>query len=182
MTMRQRWYPLLAAAGLAVMAAQAAAQRPVTVSGVKQLDTGMRMCEQESAFEVMLRDGVRPILEIKVMLKPAPDTASAEEIPLRIELLDDAGQVVELADSLDATVSIDPPWIRVQGSSDSRYRLELANRRPKGGRMGMPRYRLRVSVDSSKTSAKESRTFLLFWPELGEQVCKRISSGEGGQR
>jgi len=145
----------------------------IKVHGVKQLDTGMQTCDQESAFEVHAREGVRPPLRIKVTLKPAPDSITAQEIELRIELLDDRGSVVSLLDSTQVEASTNPPWRRVQIASDGRHPLDFENRLPPQDRIGMPRYRLRVSLDTAKAGA-ETRPFLLYWPDLGEQLCKRI--------
>ncbi len=132
----------------------------------------MQVCDQDPAFEVTLQEGFNPVLEIKVLLKPAPDSLNGE-IPLRIELLDADGKLVELADSTDGPVEDEPPWLRIQDEGEGRYRLELRNRRPKTSARVGQRYKLRVSPDSVKTHAKETRPFWLFWP--GQQFCKRIA-------
>jgi len=161
---------VLAALG---MAGPLLAQRPVIINGVKQLDTGMQVCDQESEFEVWLREGLIPILEIQVILKPAPDSLSPE-IPLRIELVDVSGRLVELADSTAGTVAEEPPWVRVQSQGEGRHLLELLNRRPKADNRFSRRFKIRVSLDSVKNSAKETRPFWLYWPELGQQFCKHV--------
>ena len=156
---------------LLVAVGDARAQRPVNLNIVKQLDTGMQVCEQESAFEVRMHDGLIPELEIRVVLKPAPDSLNLE-IPLWIELLDAQGRLIELADSSAGPVGEEPPWRFQQAEGEGRYVFELRNRRPKTAGPGQ-RYKIRVSLDSSKTQWKETKPFWLYWPELGQQFCKR---------
>ena len=156
----------------------AAAHKAINVGYVKQLTGGVvPICsEPVSVFEVR-RDGVNPKLRIMVTLKPA-DSIAAQDIELRIVLLDERGKVVRLLDSTQVEASTNPPWTLVQIASDGMHQLDIDNRLPPQDRIG-PRYRLRVSLDTSDTDAPEkagveTKPFLLYWTDRGEQLCKSI--------
>jgi hypothetical protein len=150
------------------------AQQPVGIKQVKQLDTGMQFCIGDvPAFEVSQRGGTQPALEVLIVLKTAPDTLREEEIPIRIDLLDADGQLVEMADSAEASADSDPPWLQTQSRQQGQYLLALHNRRPR--RLVGPGFKIRVSTDSIKARAKESRVFQLYWNELGQQLCKPLT-------
>jgi hypothetical protein len=173
--MRSRWLARVFLPALVLAGRDDARAQAVAIKQVKQLDTGMRMCPPDiPAFEVTVREGVRPILEIMVVLKPAPDSVSGESIPIRIDLLDANGVPVALADSLEAPAEADPPWLVQQDRKREQYRLLLPNRRPKTGEPLGSAFRVRVSLDTSKTGA-ETSPFRLYWVELGQRFCKSSS-------
>ena len=150
-----------------------AAQRSVGIMRVKQLDTSMQVCGDEPAYEVSLRDGIIPVLEFKVWLKSS-DTTGEEEVNIRIDLVDANGKPVEMADSALGVVDVDPPWNEAQGQQIRQYLLPLQNRRPT--RLIGSRFKIRVSIDSAKATAKESRVFRLYWTQdLKQQLCKPLT-------
>ena len=151
-----------------------AVAQAVKVFGVKQIETGLDFCpDGQLTFQVDSLGVVQPELQIRVTLKPAPDAATAQEIDLRIELLDERRNVVSFLDSFQEQASSDPPWRKSQADLHADHVIVFPNRLPRPDRTGMPRYRLRVSLDTAKAS-KETEPFLLYWPALGEQKCKRI--------
>jgi hypothetical protein len=158
-----------------------AAQRAVSVSKVRPLDTSMAVCSgDEPAYRVSMHDGSEPVLECLVALKPALGTATEQEVSLRIDLVDADGRTVEMADSEAMVAHKDPPWIRTQGRQIEQHLLRLENRRPKGlvGR----RFRIRVGVDSTNAPARVSPVFQLDWSETRPQpLCKEIAESPKGR-
>ncbi len=149
-----------------------AAQRAFRIKAVKALDSGMGVCAGgESAYRVSLRDAID--LEFQVDLKPAPDTLLEEEVEIRIDLLDANGQVVEMADSAEVTTHDDPPWIKTQGRQSGQHLLTLRNRRARP--LAGARFKIRVSVDSTKAHAQESQVFQLYWIKPQEELCKPLT-------
>lgn len=164
---------LACAAVLQCAYAPLAAQRSFRIKAVKPLDSGMGVCAGgESAYRVSLRDAID--LEFQVELKPAPDTLLEEEVEIRIDLLDANGQVVEMADSAEVATHDDPPWIKTQESQIGQHLLTLRNRRPKS--LVGARFRIRVSVDSTKVHAKDSQVFQLYWIRPQEELCKPLTA------
>jgi len=148
------------------------AQGPVRISKVRQLDMGMQFCQgNEPMYQVSLRNGITPRLEFLVVLKPAPDEATEQEIPIRVELVDAEGRAVEMADSTRSAARFDPPWLYRQTGQIAQHILTLENRRPK--RPVGYRFRIRVSIDSTDV-VRESPVFLLFWSEESEaELCSK---------